>query len=559
MLWAFFLIVIFVLRLALILSNHARNQPVRPASRRRRSRGESRSGDGVVEPGLKPLSGGMPAETPNFEAVNWNDLEAVYSIVPVAQKHLEAGNTWAAEQLVHEQTMRVAKALGTENPMYSAALRSEALMLVKMDDLDRAIPLLRRASAIPGMNRATDRERIGYMINLAEVLTLRGNLDEAEDVLQECLAKRQAMYGENHSGHVAVYRWQARVLFLAERPEEAQLALTKAMEIDLAKLDQQFVDDLALQAYILAAQKSEPETFFPQWATVEKHQGVGALCHACFTLARFFPAQLSLAVLAALRERLMDDTEQATNVKNLLFTSFKCAQALGQHEQALTFCEELAEQACDDPKEHVNFLLGLARAQDTAHKPDQCAATYQQATAEAAETGDWELKSHAERGYADWLMQVGQNEKANSQFLAAIASAEQSKDIVILAWAQACYAVFLHHERKYEDAADLLVQAVPKLPARHPELISAKAHLAFAEQQVECDCHSGGHETMRGAILADLGEKLPAELVQRVTVNLRNAEEPIRVTLDDGLSPEQTDLLQRATSHVWTQVRHGLR
>jgi tetratricopeptide (TPR) repeat protein len=179
---------------------------------------------------------------------------------------LGTGDKLGAEEVIHTAVKQAAVQAGAGSPLYAQALFHEAIILVNVGDFSRAVEACRAAAAVPANDRASQKERLTYLMNLGDLLTRTGQLDEAERVLRDSLAERQAFYGLDHPGYAFGLTSLAELFLSKGQAREALVTIDQAVAINRASGHEKFPSDLALRGFAVKMVQGVESPAFETWA-----------------------------------------------------------------------------------------------------------------------------------------------------------------------------------------------------------------------------------------------------------------------------------------------------
>ena len=167
-------------------------------------------------------------------------------ILELALEKLRAGDRLGAEETVHAAVTGAAAA-GTDDTLYACALFNEATVLASLGDLARAAVACRAAAMVQATDSNSQRDRLTYLMNLGEMLTRLGDLEEAEQVARVGLDARRRFYGPEHPGYAFGLSALAETLLARGQPREALDHINEAVSIQRSVGHDKLADALALR------------------------------------------------------------------------------------------------------------------------------------------------------------------------------------------------------------------------------------------------------------------------------------------------------------------------
>ncbi len=293
---------------------------------------------------------------------------------------LEAGDALGAEQFLARAAQRAAESSGAQSAEHAAIQFELASVLIRLGDLTRAAQALRTASAFVAKDASEHRDLLTYLMNLGEVLTRLGSLEEAESVARRGLELRESFYGVEHAGYAYGLESLADVLGVRGAYQEALRHADRAVEIFRNDRNPRIASALAMRASRAVAsgarafdQSSElPDPIFDDMVRE--------------VLARQDEErpELYVLVLEELRQALLERRgADAPLLLNVCATLSSAARVAGAHTVRQTALEWLvaALDRRHDAKQSLDAVLGLSLARDEAGDGEGARRSYEDAVA----------------------------------------------------------------------------------------------------------------------------------------------------------------------------------
>ena len=150
-----------------------------------------------------------------------------------AATFVDYGRLDQAEPLLREVLAFQRRSLGATHPDVGSTLNSQAILAWKRGELERAVALLREAVAL--WRNTEHRGRLASGLhNLGMVLAESGQVAEAESLLREALALREAVFGPQREPVAVTLRLLGELDIHAHRLDQAAIKLERALAIELA-------------------------------------------------------------------------------------------------------------------------------------------------------------------------------------------------------------------------------------------------------------------------------------------------------------------------------------
>src|SRR6185437_889971 len=209
------------------------------------------------------------------------------------------------------------------------------------------------------------------------------------------------------------------------------------------------------------------------------------------------------------------------------------------------------------PREVINGLLGLALAHSDAGDNEQALSIYWDAADRASKLGDRGLASQIHRNCALLLSEMGRSADAEKMLKDAVDEARQVSNSELLGRALIALGIFLQHQNRLTEAQPLLKEGQTHLPPTDPDSITAGSHLRAIETGGGCGCGDTGAaiaQAFHGFVMA----RLPADLLSRLDVELKDGDFEVGVHLQREPKPEEVAQLERTINHALTEFRQKL-
>ena len=209
------------------------------------------------------------------------------------------------------------------------------------------------------------------------------------------------------------------------------------------------------------------------------------------------------------------------------------------------------------PGDVILGLQGLALAQAEAGQNDDANRTYDDAIARASQLGDGGVRSQVLRNYGLHLAEIGQRDAAVRPLRQSVEDAKVSQDKEMLGRALGALGIFLQHGKELDEAQALLQQSLSLLDTAHPDAVCARRHLGAIQSGDSCGCgdmEAALAQSFRDFVLS----QLPADLVERFDVELKDNDFVMEVHLCREPTPEESEHLQRVIHHAHEAFRRRL-
>ncbi len=481
------------------------------------------------------------------------DKAALEAVLNGAMERFQAGDTLQAEALVVEAAEQVRQQRGDQHMLYAAAMFNVACVLCGVGDLSRAAEACRTATAIPATDKASQKDRLTYWMNLGDILIRTGQLDEAEQVLRTSLNERKDFYGVDHPGFAYGLAPLADLLIERAKYREALPVAEQAVSIDWKAGNDQVASDLVIRAYALAGAVESTTPMFDEWKELPPKLQQNLLS-ACIDQSERRTPELSQRVLQSLRSTLLahppSDPRLLLNATILLANIARQTQDHAVRIEASRAIVDLATQR-RDPKVVVESWEGLADAYDQAGQHDQVDDAYRQALEVAQQSKQPALAASVLRNYAIYADQQERHEDAAQFHARAVELAEKSGDRLLLARCLGAYGIFSHHRGQLDAAGPLLTRAEQLIPPDDADAFYIINHLRALERGEPDPCGSHPELAINELLELLVRDHLPDGLLKEFRVD----DGGVKVQLAREPQPDEMVLLERVMRHATAQVR----
>ena len=265
-------------------------------------------------------------------------MQSLEQVLERAIAALGSGERLKAEEIVHAAVERAAAQDGRQSHLYAQALFNEATILCGIGDLVRAAAACRAAAEVPAADKAAQKDRLTYLMNLGEILTRMDKLGEAEAVLRQGLAEREAFYGTEHPGYAFGLAPLAENLLAQGRADEAEPLIEQAVEINWAAGHEAVAGDLGIRAFVIKAARGPEASALDHWPQLPPNMQQ-MLVDDCLERAERADPHVAQTVLLELRRRLQGtpdvDVLPLANVNTQLAN---VARLSGDHDVRIEAC-----------------------------------------------------------------------------------------------------------------------------------------------------------------------------------------------------------------------------
>jgi tetratricopeptide (TPR) repeat protein len=486
----------------------------------------------------------------------WISSKEIDQAFERAVKRLENGDGIGAEREMHSAVGQAAQA-GKDSPLYAKALFHEGTILVGVGDLQRAAERCREAASIPAKEDQSQKDRLTYWMNLGDLLTRMGELDEAEQVLRDSLEERRQFYGAVHAGYAYGLGSLGDLLLARDKPGEALAALDKAVAIYRPLNHEQLPNDLVLRALAVKAARGGSAPAFEDWSTLRPTVRQEIVQQAINRVEIAEPSAM-LAVLRELLERL-ESTPDAPDqdILNVTISIANVARLVGDNAARIDASRRVVElfRPRKDPAALANAYEGLAYALGDDGENEEAERAYAEALAIAQRAGNHQAAANVLRNHAIWFDQRGIKERADDLHRAAVVTAEASRDPEICGRNLCAYGIFLQHEGKNSEAEELLGKAIGLLHPADPDAYCALEHLKSLRSGSSCGCGEHTEETFSALAEKLVMEQAPKGLLRGIKLHLGEDGPSVEVDTLRELTQAEMEELNRVIHQAIARMR----
>jgi tetratricopeptide (TPR) repeat protein len=429
---------------------------------------------------------------------------------------LRAGDSQGALNAITAKVENTGRRSGTSSPAYAAVLYEDGTVCLSLGMRPRAIQSLRAASRITGTTHDDEKNRLTYLMNLAECLAADGQLEEAMSAAREGLEQRERFYGPDHPGYA--YGLESLAEIALARGEYA-VALKHAQPA-LAIYDQHghFRVPHTWSLLFLAAAGAEAKWSQLQIAPDMADRILQQLTEHSLPIAPAVERQAIelLATLAADVQRILDAWKE-------LVVRAREAKDQATHRAALEMVRTLAERNGDQALA-LDVDLGLGYLQDESGDRPAASTSYEQAVRRARSIGSPLALSRAMRNAGLFFVA---HDAGRGLALLRDAVAIDGAPPEELSRSRIALGIQLQHRADLATARPLLVSALQAIDPAHPDAICARVHLKALDEHGACECR-GIDSEVHAQVERIARERLPEGLVE--AIDFKEGDVSIRVS-----------------------------
>lgn len=472
------------------------------------------------------------------------------SVLESALAALREGDAVRAEALVVERAREAEREHGRDHAAFAEASFDVAQVLAGAGELRRAASALRDACAVSPGTPDGEKQRLTYVMNLGEVLSRLGDLDDADAVLSDGLDGRAALYGVEHAGYAFGLESLAEVRLLLGDADGASELVDEALRILWKERHPRVAAVLALRAHVRKASSELALPAFEAMVVDELPDPVfDELVAQSLRRAETGYPDLALAVLADLRQRIVERRgRRDPALPSVVAAITNVARAADEEDARIDAFLELVQllELAAEPTAALDAVQGLALALGEAGRHDEADRSYRDAVERARTIGDDALRSQVLRNFGLYCSKRGRTGDAGDLLDQAVEAARSRPRTDMLGRALAARGIFRQHGHEPEGARSDLDEALRALPDPHPDRAVASRHLASLDGGRPCGCGEVDDaitRTLRARVLAEL----PDDLLDDITASVGDdGDLELSVRLARAPTAEEAERLEAA-------------
>ena len=373
------------------------------------------------------------------------------------------------------------------------------------------------------------RNRLTQIMNFGELLITVGELDRAEQILQQGLEGRLKYYGSEHPGYAFGLEPVASVWLYQGKIEAALTAIDRTIDIFASSNHERLIGAIALRAEILKT--AGAETYLFEDLEAGDRDWIEEFANSLLMRVKnFTPPQIARQLLIDLAQLLEKKLDRDAEI--LLFTYSRLAETerqLGKDSNSQIRQAAIQKiidsyQRQGDLEGTISALMGLASARADNDEIEAALKSYSRALALAEASADPALSVQVMRNYGLFLKEIGQKSAARDMLSRSIDIAQQHGFVDAIARGQIALGVFLQHEGEIESARQLLELGTVNLNPSDRDRVCGVNHLRAIEQGIPC-CS----EAMPDTILASCREFILSRISSAAVADLQISD-------NDGLT-----------------------
>jgi len=475
---------------------------------------------------------------------------------------MRAGKGAQAEEIVARRAEQIRHQFGAGSAEDATTQGELGAVLTMTGQLDRAINAYQEACKGPTDTEPLMRDRLTNLMTLGQLLDRVGRLDEAEKVLFDGLKGRESFYGREHPGYAFGLEPLAELMLRTGHIDTAMDMVQEVVWNFGRNGHPRLAGAVVLRALVMKELgKGEAPFAILEKLPTEFAQDVAA--RAVDRAARSDNPRVASQMLQELVDPLSAKLGDAhSSVLNVLISISNVERNAGKDRDSAARISVIQKviaifEKQGKPREVINGLLGLALAHSDAGDNEQALSIYWDAADRASKLGDRGLASQIHRNCALLLSEMGRSADAEKMLKDAVDEARQVSNSELLGRALIALGIFLQHQNRLTEAQPLLKEGQTHLPPTDPDSITAGSHLRAIETGGGCGCGDTGAaiaQAFHGFVMA----RLPADLLSRLDVELKEGDFEVGVHLQREPKPEEVAHLERTINHALTEFRQKL-
>jgi tetratricopeptide (TPR) repeat protein len=465
------------------------------------------------------------------------------------------------ELLLRDKVSNLAQKFG-RSLEYEAASGDLATYLWLVGDATAAIETFDNICSAP---MPTDgdrlRNRLTQIMNFGELLITVGELDRAEQILQQGLAERLKYYGAEHPGYAYGLEPVAGVWLYQGKIEAALTAIDRTIDIFASSNHERLIGAIALRAEILKT--AGVETYLFEDLEAGDRDWIAEFANSLLMRVKnFTPPQIAGKLLIDLAQLLEKKLDRDAEI--LLFTYSGIAEIerqLGKDGNAQIRQASIQKivdsyQRQGDLEGTISALMGLASARSDNAEIEAALKSYSRALALAESSEDPALSVHVMRNYGLFLKEIGQKSAAREMLSRSITIAQQHGLVDAIARGQIALGIFLQHEGEVESARQLLELGTVNLNPSDRDRVCGVNHLRAIEQGIPC-CS----EAMPDTILASCREFVLSKISSAAVADLQISDNDgltVNLSFHEHISDDKKESIALQVDYALREFQQNL-
>ncbi|MFZ9886550.1 MAG: tetratricopeptide repeat protein [Myxococcota bacterium] len=479
-------------------------------------------------------------------------LEMAYSL-------LDQGDLQGALRLLDDEVERAARVEESALP-YAQALNDRGSFLRFVGDDEGAARSFVRAVELTVRDGNSRKEHLTYLLNLGEVLTRSGVLEDAEDAIRRSLQGRHEVYGPSHPGYAFALEPLADVLLRQGKLDPALEAIEEAVASFRHHGHPRLATAMAVRAEALALAGIDTTTVPGTEALPDEL--LGALAQALDGRTSFGdPRVLSRCAndLLEVTTARLGPHDEVTLALWVTLANLEAHAGSPERRRAAIVRVLEAKDALGDGEGALEACLGLALAHAEENDPQGALVRYDEAKERALALGDRGALAQVLRNMGVFLEDQGESDAALRTLENAVEAAHETQHEELQGRCEAALGVALAHAGDPRAVA-VLAAAEAHLDHDHSDSLVVRAHRDALGADRACGCGE-----VDGALAQALRELIMARVPPGLVSDVALLPEPgddgdeERLALDVRLAREPSPQEQALLDEVVRAAHQRLR
>jgi tetratricopeptide (TPR) repeat protein len=466
------------------------------------------------------------------------------------------------ELLLRGEVSNLAQKFGRSSLEYEVASGDLGTYLWVVGNEIAAIEIFKNLCSAP---MPTDgdrlRNRLTQIMNFGELLITVGELDRAEQILQQGLAGRLEYYGAEHPGYAFGLEPLAGVWLYRGQFEAALTAIDRTIDIFASSNHERIIGAIVLRAEILKTMGVEAY-LFEDLEECDRDWIEEFANNLLMRVKNFTPPQIARKLLIDLVQLLEKKLDR--DGKILLFTYSRFAETerqLGKDGNAQIRQASIQKiidsyQRQGDLEGTISALMGLASARSDNDEIEAALKSHSRALALAEGSQDPALSVQVMRNYGLFLKEIGQKSAARDMLSRSIDIAQQSGLLEAIARGQIALGIFLQHEGEIESARQLLELGNANLNPSDRDRVCGINHLRAIEQGIAC-CSEAMPDTLLVSCREFILSKISSAAVEDLQIS-DNDGLTVNLSFHEDVSDEEKESIVLQIDYAFREFQQNL-
>ncbi len=400
--------------------------------------------------------------------------------------------------------IEIAKKHGTASVEYGRVLGAGGRMYAKLGDHKTAAELLTMAIDPRVASDDFQELQLDFKSELVDSLLMTGNIPKAAELANEALEKRKELFGNDKPQYAIGLTGLARVKMRQVKFPEA-IELCKQAKAIYKKFDTEFPAagratlvwaECVNSVYTKAKKGTGGDPIKLQeidftstenaigWESLSETAKKNLLEKVVHLLELADPVS-RMVVFEKLAGKLKDESDKSDTWKqqyiNALIHQSNAADKSRFYPERLASLQAAIKAAKPGDPIVCDLYSAMTRTYGSLEQPENIRKTFETAVGYAQKHDLKRNKAQLIQNYARWLVFSGQNDLAESKYQQAVEAATEFGGM-LLGETQAGFGLFLHDQKKFPKATEMLEASLKSLPPNSQLALKVQMHLPFAKE-----------------------------------------------------------------------------